>query len=210
MSRKPAHTADSLLDAAAKLAATDGAAAVTMSAVASAAGAPSGSVYYRFPDRSALLAALWLRTLDRFQSGFLAALRIDPPQQAVIQAAHHVTDWSLRNPTDAAVLLAGPDALGSAQWRAESHEAAATRQRGLDDAVGELADRLGYRDRSDRERLALLIIDLPYAAVRRCARAANADLAHTAEAVDRIVRDAMAGAPPAQHLPEPDADAGRR
>lgn len=195
MSRKPSHTADSLLDAAAELAATEGAAAVTMSAVAAAAGAPSGSVYYRFPDRSALLAALWLRTLDRFQSGFLEALRLDPPQRAAIQAAHHVTDWSLRNPTDAAVLLAGPEPFGHAQWSDDARAAAATRQQRIDDAIRTLANRLGYRSRSDRERLTLLIVDLPYAAIRRTARHPDSDLSTTAEAVNRIVRDAMTAMP---------------
>ncbi|GAB2508127.1 hypothetical protein GCM10027167_06450 [Nocardia heshunensis] len=162
-----------------------------MSAVAAAASAPSGSVYYRFPDRSALLAALWLRTLDRFQSGFLAALRIDPPQQAAIQAAHHVTEWSLQHPTDAAVLLAGAESFGSAQWHAEARAAAKQRQDHVNEAMRALADRLGYRDRADHERLALLIIELPYAAVRRSARNPDADLTESAAAVDRIVREAM-------------------
>ncbi|WP_040807792.1 TetR/AcrR family transcriptional regulator [Nocardia concava] len=192
MSRKPSHTADSLLDAAAELAAAEGAAAVTMSAVAAAAGAPSGSVYYRFPDRPALLAALWLRTLDRFQSGFLEALQLDPPHQAAIQAAHHVTAWSLQNPTDAAVLLTGPEPFGYTQWSDEARAAAADRQHRLDAAIQTLATRLGYRTKSDRERLTLLIIDLPYAAIRRTAHHPNSDLPTTAKAVDQIVRDAMA------------------
>ncbi|RMI32666.1 TetR/AcrR family transcriptional regulator [Nocardia stercoris] len=191
MSRKPTHTRDSLLDAAADLAASHGAAAVTMSAVAAAVGAPSGSVYYRFPDRATLLAGLWLRTVDRFQSGFLEALRIDPPQRAAMGAAHHVTDWSRRHPTEAAVLLAGREAFGFAQWSAESRDVAATQQARIDDAVRELGDRLGYHSRADRERLALLIVELPHAAVRRCARKAGADLADAAAAVDRIVRDAL-------------------
>lgn len=133
------HTADSLLDVAADLTAAEGAAAVTMSAVAASAGAPSGSVYYRFPDRAMLLASLWLRTVERFQSGFSAALRTEPPQQAAVNAAHHVIEWSRNNP------------------------------------------------------LALLIVELPYAAVRRIARDPDSgtDPGATAEAVDRVVRDAM-------------------
>ncbi|MFX0577044.1 TetR/AcrR family transcriptional regulator [Nocardia nepalensis] len=193
MSRKPTHTLDSLLDAAADLAAAHGAAAVTMSAVAAAVGAPSGSVYYRFPDRAALLAGLWLRTIDRFQNGFLEALRIDPPREAAIRAAHHVIDWSRRHPAEVAVLLSGPEAFGFGQWNAESRDAAAAQQARIDDAVEELGDRLGYRSRADRERLALLIIELPYAAVRRCARKSDADPAAAAVAVDRIVRDALGG-----------------
>ncbi|PKV97761.1 TetR family transcriptional regulator [Amycolatopsis echigonensis] len=164
-----------------------------MSAVAAAAGAPSGSVYYRFPDRAALLASLWLRTIDRFQSGYVAALHTDPPQAAAVQAARHVVDWSLRNPTEAAVLLAGPESFGSAQWSAEARAAAAARQARLDDAVRNLGDRLGWRSQVDRERLALLIIELPYAAVRRCARKPDADLARTAEAVDQMIRKVVGG-----------------
>lgn len=72
--RPPRFDAPALLDAALKLAATGGPAAVTMAAVAKSAGAPSGSVYHRFPDRPALLSALWLRTLGGFQRGFLAEL----------------------------------------------------------------------------------------------------------------------------------------
>ncbi|HLU76197.1 MAG TPA: SRPBCC family protein [Nonomuraea sp.] len=72
--------------------------AVTMTAVARSAGAPSGSVYHRFPGRPALLAALWLRTVDRFQQGFLAALDTDPPSQAAPAAARHVIEWSRAHP----------------------------------------------------------------------------------------------------------------
>ncbi|MFI7189209.1 TetR/AcrR family transcriptional regulator [Nocardia nova] len=191
MSRKPTHTLDSLLDAAADLAASHGPAAVTMSAVAAAVGAPSGSVYYRFPDRAALLAELWLRTVERFQRGFLEALRLDPPRLAAVQAAHHVTDWARGHPTEAAVLLAGPQAFGSTQWSAESRDVAAARQARIDDGIRELGDRLGCRSRADRERLALLIIELPHAAVRRGARNPGTDPTDTAEAVDRIVREAL-------------------
>ena len=48
MPRPAIFTLDELLDAAAALLAADGPSAVTMSAVARAAGAPSGSMYHRF------------------------------------------------------------------------------------------------------------------------------------------------------------------
>ena len=54
MPRPAIFTLDELLDAAAALLAADGPSAVTMSAVARAAGAPSGSMYHRFPTRAAL------------------------------------------------------------------------------------------------------------------------------------------------------------
>ena len=69
MPRPASFTLDELLDAAAALLAADGPAAVTMSAVARAAGAPSGSMYHRFPTRAALCGELWIRTEERFHAG---------------------------------------------------------------------------------------------------------------------------------------------
>ena len=73
------HDADTLLDAAVRLVAEEGPAAVTMSAVARIASASSGSVYHRFPNHAALQAALWLRTLGRFEDGLFDALAAGPP-----------------------------------------------------------------------------------------------------------------------------------
>ena len=54
MPRPARFTRDELLDAAAALLAADGPSAVAMSVVARAVGAPSGSMYHRFPTRAAL------------------------------------------------------------------------------------------------------------------------------------------------------------
>src|SRR5690606_14827873 len=105
MGRPPRHDVDRLLDAAAALVAEGGPGAATMTAVARAASAPSGSVYHRFPGRPALLAALWLRTVERFQQGFLAALDTDPPAQAAPAAARHVVAWCRAHPNEARILL---------------------------------------------------------------------------------------------------------
>ena len=88
MGRPARYDVDSLLDGAVALAASGGPAAVTMTAVASAVGAPSGSVYHRFPTRAALLSALWLRTLERFHAGLLAAAAAGDP---VTVAQHTIT-----------------------------------------------------------------------------------------------------------------------
>src|SRR5690349_25083603 len=77
MGRPARFDADQLLDEALALAAEGGPEAVTMAAVAQRAGAPSGSLYHRFAGRSALLAALWLRTVADFQAGYLTALLDD-------------------------------------------------------------------------------------------------------------------------------------
>ncbi|MFF8264165.1 helix-turn-helix domain-containing protein [Streptomyces virginiae] len=69
MARPPRFDTGQLLDAAVRLAAVGGPASVTMSAVAQAVGAPSGTVYHRFTGRTALLAEVWLCTVERFQEG---------------------------------------------------------------------------------------------------------------------------------------------
>ncbi|WP_305094464.1 TetR/AcrR family transcriptional regulator [Prescottella sp. R16] len=192
MPRKATHTAESLLDAAARIAATEGAAAVSMSAVAAAAQAPSGSVYYRFPDRAALLSALWLRTVDRFHHGFLEALAGTPADRAAVQAARHVVEWSRDNPVDATVLLAGRSAFGYTYWSDDARSAEAARQHRLSTELDALSTRLGYRGRADRERLVLLLVDLPSAALRRQLSGTGTVSDTTVDAVELIVRRALA------------------
>ncbi|MEU2283365.1 helix-turn-helix domain-containing protein [Streptomyces sp. NPDC013178] len=61
-----------LLDAAARLIAEHGAAAVTMEAVAAAANVGKGTVFRRFGDRTGLLTALLDHSEKKFQAAFLS------------------------------------------------------------------------------------------------------------------------------------------
>src|SRR6478736_1547123 len=107
MPRPARYTVDVLLDAAADLLAADGPAAVTMSAVARSTGAPSGSVYHRFPTRAALCGELWVRTEERFQDGLIDALVAeDDPQQRCVSGALSIVAWCRAHPVEAEVLLA--------------------------------------------------------------------------------------------------------
>lgn len=130
MPRPPRFDADELLDAAVLLAAAGGPAAVTMSAVAQTVGAPSGSVYHRFPGRPALLAEVWLRTVEDFQEGYLAALDGDP-DPAGRPAPGPDTSWPGAGPTrgrrrcsctapKSSAGLAGPRNTGSVRIEATS------------------------------------------------------------------------------------------
>src|SRR5260370_19286811 len=117
MPRPAVFTVDELLDAAAALLAADGPSAVTMSAVARAAGAPSGSMYHRFPTRAALCGELWLRTEERFHAGFTAALATsEEPQTRCVAAARFTVRWCRDHPVEAQVLLTAADALDAADW----------------------------------------------------------------------------------------------
>ena len=192
MPRPARYSVDALLDAAAALLAADGPAAVTMSAVARAVGAPSGSVYHRFPTRAALCGGLWLRTEERFQGGFTDALAspgdVGGASEATggvtarcVAAARFTVQWCRTHPDEAQVLLAGADALGRSEWpdsatkrRDEVHR---TLQRALD----------GIRDEIDvdPDRLRAALMDVPYAVVRRYL-VARQTIPHSA---DEIVED---------------------
>lgn len=164
MPRPARYTVDALLDAAAGLLADDGPAAVTMSAVARATGAPSGSVYHRFPTRAALCGELWVRTEERFQQGLLDALAGEQdPQQRCVAGALHIVAWCRKNPVEAQVLLAGPDALGLGDWPESVSGRRKRLQRKLRKALAGIPD--------DAGRLSAALLDVPYAVVRRHLRA---------------------------------------
>jgi AcrR family transcriptional regulator len=167
MGRPPRHDADRLLDVAAGLAATEGPGGVTMAAVARGAGAPSGSVYHRFPTHPALLAALWLRSVERFQAGFLDALTAPDPGDAARAAARHVVAWSRANPTDTTILLYGAHDFGADAWPDEERDRLARANRGVARAVRALAGRLGDTTAQGVDLVRLATVDLPYSLVRR-------------------------------------------
>ena len=160
MPRPARFTLDELLDAAAALLAADGPSAVTMSAVARVAGAPSGSMYHRFPTRAALCGELWIRTEERFHTGFTAALSMSTdPQERCVAAARHTVQWCREHPIEAQVLLTGADALGAADWPGELTGRRKRLHRALRRTLAGLA--------ADHDRINAAVIDIPYAVVRR-------------------------------------------
>ncbi|GAA1959932.1 TetR/AcrR family transcriptional regulator [Amycolatopsis minnesotensis] len=171
MGRPPRHDAESLLDAAAHLAAEQGPRGVTMTAVARKAGAPSGSVYHRFPGRPDLLAALWLRSLDRFQSGFLEAITDPDPLASARAGAAHVVRWSRENPSDAAILLYSAADFGRAEWPEPERDRLDRANRRVAKEIRKLATALGHDSPRDVEQMRIALIDIPYALVRRNYRA---------------------------------------
>lgn len=97
------HDEQVMLDAARQLALSGGPAAVTARAVSDLTGAPSGSIYHRFPHRDDLVSAAWIRALERFLASLLP--RLEPATApAAADAAAHVVSWSRTNAQDAAML----------------------------------------------------------------------------------------------------------
>ncbi|MEJ8644728.1 TetR/AcrR family transcriptional regulator [Streptomyces sp. MS1.HAVA.3] len=179
MARPPRFDTDQILDAAVRLAASAGPGGVTVSAVAQAIGAPSGSMYHRFSGRTALLAEVWLRTVERFQEGYFAALHSDAdPRRAARAAARHVVAWSRAHPQEAALLLHGPVEFGRGDWAEEYTRRADSGNERVYAAIGGLAASLGVTDPQGRDRVALALIDLPLSVVRRHLRAGGVLPAH--------------------------------
>lgn len=165
MPRPARYSVDTLLDVAAELLAAEGPSAVTMSAVARAAGAPSGSVYHRFPTRAALCGELWVRTEERFQKALIDALSEDrdDAQQRCVAGALRIVQWCRENSTEAQVLLAGPHELGLGDWPDPIAGRRKRLQRKLRKAMAGLPDEEG--------RVSAAVIDVPGAIVRRHLRA---------------------------------------
>jgi AcrR family transcriptional regulator len=163
MGRPARYDVDSLLDGAVSLAADGGPTAVTMSAVAAAVGAPSGSVYHRFPTRAALLSALWLRTLERFHAGLLDAAAAGDP----VSVAQHTITWSREHPREARILLYGAADFAQHEWPPEMQQRRNDAQQCVAAAFDRLGRRIGVRGRSGHERIVFALADIPLALIRR-------------------------------------------
>ncbi|MER7734257.1 helix-turn-helix domain-containing protein [Streptomyces erythrochromogenes] len=194
MARPPRFDTDQILDAAVRLAASAGPGGVTMSAVAQAVGAPSGSMYHRFAGRAALLAEVWLRTVERFQEGYLACLHGEPdPHTAARAAARHVVAWSRARPEEAALLLHGAAEFGRADWSEEHTRRADSGNERVYAAIGGLAASLGFADARGLDRVVLALIELPLSVVRRPLRAGEPLPAHAEDLAGECAAALLAG-----------------
>ena len=162
---RPARFSDAdLLDAAAVVAAANGPAATTISAIAKAAGAPTGSLYHRFPSRDVLLGTLWLDLIGRFQAGWIEALEALDTDAAAL----HALTWVRAHPREARLLLlyrredflAGDWPPTLADRAAHVNDRAAAVLRAF--AAAELGDDKSATLRRARFALA----EIPFAAVR--------------------------------------------
>ncbi len=201
MGRPQRYETDALLDAAIALVAEGGPGALTMAAVARSAGAPSGSLYHRFASRDDLAAAVWLRTVERFQEGFLTAAGGPDPIGSAVQAAQHTTSWSRRHESEARVLLHGAQDLGRAGWPAGAADRAATLDARSRRALAGLARALGLPGKGGVERVTFAVVDVPLALVRRHLTAGRPVPASAEDLVEVAVRALVASDPDVPRRP---------
>ncbi|MGW3010517.1 TetR/AcrR family transcriptional regulator [Streptomyces sp. NPDC001219] len=193
MARPSRFDTAQLLDAAVRLAAESGPSGVTMSAVAAAVGAPSGSLYHRFPGRTALLAEVWLRTVEGFQAGYFEALESsDDPRAGGRAAARHVVAWSRAHPAEAALLLYGAREFGRDDWSDAHLVRAEEGNMRVRAALAALAGALGLHGREGFDRVTLAAVDLPLSLVRRHLRGGTPLPPHAEDLAERCTEALLA------------------
>ena len=96
MARPVRFTEDSILDGAARAVEKHGG-KVTIAQISTEVGAPTGSIYHRFPSRDHLLIRLWLRAIRRFHVGLLAA-------PDIAATSRHIPQFCRNHPIDAQVM----------------------------------------------------------------------------------------------------------
>jgi AcrR family transcriptional regulator len=166
------HETDVILDATRALVLTHGPRAASVAAIAEASGAPVGTLYHRFGNRDGVVAAAWLRALNRFQSKALEAggdATIRTPLDRAIAMAVAAVAFAREGPDDARLLLTiRPGDLLDGQPDADFHKTLAEMNAPLIDKVRDLAQQLyGSADARAIDAVSRAVADLPYAVVRR-------------------------------------------
>jgi AcrR family transcriptional regulator len=162
------HETDAILDATRTLVLAAGPRAASVTAIAEASGAPAGTLYHRFGNRNGILAAAWLRALERFQRRAMA-VEEDAPLTTVVAMAKAVLGFARERPEDAQLLLTlRPSDLLDGELDAAFRDTLADMNAPLLERLKELARQLyGKTDRRSVEAVARAVVDLPYGVVRR-------------------------------------------
>ncbi len=163
------HDTDVILDAARSLVLAEGPRATSVAAIAAASGAPVGTLYHRFGNRDGVLAAAWLRALERFQSRARAAAEGPDPLEAGVAMARSTVSFARDLPDDARLLLSlRPSDLFDGSPGEEFAARLTTMNAPLIAEIARLARELSGDDDARRvDAVARAVVDLPYAAVRR-------------------------------------------
>lgn len=198
MARPPKYTSEQILDAVVEVLRRHSPADVTVALVADVLGAPSGSIYHRFPSRDAVVASAWLRVGERFGAELAAALRSPDPKQAALSAVGLMLDWGRRRPTEAAFFLLHPRTeFTSTEWPAPLARRATRLGNDLTDTLRTFAGRVPGVSLA-RARFALY--DLPQAAIRRAQVSGSALDAEVQKLVEESVLALLGPAEPVTRM----------
>jgi AcrR family transcriptional regulator len=199
MGRPSKFSVDEMLDAAAVLLADGGPTALTAAGVARQLSAPSGSLYHRFGSRDELAAALWMRTVERFDAEVVSILDAPgDPVEVAVAAARRVVAWTGSNPLDALILtMFRRDDLTSGEVGGELAERARTLGRRQLAAIARLAGRV----RRTPDEVTFAVAGIPMAAVRGPIERRATIPDWVGDAVERAVRGALTDPTPSDPTP---------
>ncbi|KXP00809.1 hypothetical protein AXK60_23860 [Tsukamurella pseudospumae] len=187
------HDPDELLDAAVRLFARDGTRGLTVAAVAREAKSPSGSVYHLYPGRPALLAAVWLRAVRRFQDAYTAAWGDIGTAAEAAASVHWVVDRCRADLGEALVLQAGPQAFAVDDWPPATAEEWARLSTERAVATGAIVRRVSRDCGLPRADVFFAMYDVPLAVLRRYLLAGEPPPASAADVAERLAGRLLAG-----------------
>lgn len=120
------------IQASLNLIALGGPGAATMAAIAKCAGAPTGSIYHRFPSRNALLGTTWHKALKSLTEATIPALLCGDSQAAVTT----LLDWAEGHVCEARLLFFYEESdLIDGPLPAETHKAIAVQHQKLGEGL---------------------------------------------------------------------------
>ena len=169
MPRPAKHDATQILNAAASLVAARGPSAATITAIGTAIGAPSGSIYHRFRSRDELLGRLWLTKAEFFQNRWAATLQEPDARRAGLEAALSLPR-AVRDDFEGAriMLLHRREDFLSQSWPPEMQKEAERLGHQVKEALADITRRLFGRNTITARHVATFaVLDLPVSAVRR-------------------------------------------
>lgn len=154
--------------AALRLVAARGPQAVTVAAVAREAGAPTGSIYHRYPSREALLAELWMDVVESFQAGFASRLAQASDVEGALETARFMVTWTRGHPLEARLLLLHRrQDFVSGEWPADLAQRAAALEPQIGAALRGYAQRaFGRTDADTMARLRYALLDAPFGGIK--------------------------------------------
>ncbi len=176
MARPVKYPDSAILDATAAEVAQSGIGGASVAQVAKRLGAPSGSVYHRFPSRKHLLGALWVRTLRSFHDALDGATKDPAAEQLAERCVDALFNWIRSNPTGSTLLVKfGTENLIENDWPIDVRSEVAEQNQRLADITNRVAESRAINPLD----AILALVDIPTAAAHR-AQAFDNELVTTA------------------------------
>ncbi len=164
MARPVKYSDSRILDATARVVADAGLDGASVAQVAKSLGAPSGSVYHRFPSRKHLLGALWVRTLKSFHDALQEATAEPTAEDLAHRCVTSLFDWINNDPIGSTLLLKfRTEDLIDNDWPTEVRVEVAEESQRLADITNRVAEARGINPLD----AILALVDFPAAAARR-------------------------------------------